>query len=193
MATPTVEAASAGASLTPSPTMTVCPCLTLIFLTCSTLSSGSKSPYTSSTPAAFATALAVPLRSPVSITVCTPSSRSLAMAAMAWGRIVSCRAISPTYLSSCKIRETVLPSATNTFNRCINAAGISASFSSALPIRHSCPSTWASIPQPVMDFISSTFFSFMPSAPALLTIAWASGCSDRLSAEAQAASTSKRS
>ncbi|MNC55684.1 hypothetical protein D3C75_1052260 [compost metagenome] len=74
IAIPTVAAARAGASFTPSPTITTFPYLSRSSLICFTLSCGSRLLYTRSIPASLAIASAVPLRSPVSITVTIPIS-----------------------------------------------------------------------------------------------------------------------
>ena len=80
MAMPTSARESTGASLMPSPTKAsfspFC-WVTSSFSTCATLSAGSSSLYTPSTPSSRATASATSFRSPVSITLCfTPQSFS---------------------------------------------------------------------------------------------------------------------
>ena len=86
-AIPRGDAASAGASFTPSPTIARHRVAAEICLTRATLSSGRSSAWTSSIPTARATASATPRPSPVSITMRrTPSSRSRARARAASGR-----------------------------------------------------------------------------------------------------------
>ena len=66
---PTSAAASAGASLMPSPTIATLPHLARIALMASTLSCGSSSARTASTPTSRATRVAAPTPSPVSISI----------------------------------------------------------------------------------------------------------------------------
>ncbi len=69
IAIPTSARASAGASLTPSPTIATGPCALRSSSIAATLSSGSSSARTSSTPSSAAIASAVPAPSPVSMTI----------------------------------------------------------------------------------------------------------------------------
>ena len=86
IATPTLAAVRAGASLMPSPTIaTVRPPASRV-RTCSALSDGSTSARTSSTPTCRATDRAIGQASPVSSTVRTPIRRMDATASIASGR-----------------------------------------------------------------------------------------------------------
>jgi len=96
MAMPTVAAASAGASFTPSPTMAMAPCLAWSSRTSSILRSGISDACTSSTPTSRPTALPTAGLSPVSITTGrTPSACSVAMASAASGRGPSIMPMAP--------------------------------------------------------------------------------------------------
>ncbi len=87
MATPTRAAASAGASLMPSPTIAVRPAAPSSSSTARSLSSGSRPARTSSAPTAAPTEAATRGSSPVSITTrSTPARRRPAMEAAASGR-----------------------------------------------------------------------------------------------------------
>ena len=95
MAMPRSACASAGASLTPSPTIAVNLPSAWSCLTPSALSSGSTSAKTRSMPTCFATASAVRRLSPVIITGSMPSALRSAMACAAFGRTVSAAAMTP--------------------------------------------------------------------------------------------------
>ena len=89
MAMPMSARLSTGASLMPSPTkasLALPRCWPSSSSTLLTLSAGSRSLRTSSTPSSAATASATRLVSPVSMTVLsTPALCSAAMASLAWG------------------------------------------------------------------------------------------------------------
>lgn len=100
MAIPTSAFASAGASLTPSPTITNrWPAARSRSITV-VLSSGSRSARTSVTPTALPTARAVPAESPVIMMVRTPSSCRSATAWEDVGLISSASSTEPAYLPS---------------------------------------------------------------------------------------------
>ena len=110
MAMPTSAAASAGASLTPSPAMA-----TFAPLACSSsisafLASGSMSARTSSMPSLSATALAVRSLSPVAMMILSPLSCSARIASALVALIGSATATSPASLPSTATNIAVLPS-----------------------------------------------------------------------------------
>ena len=109
MASPRSAAASAGPSLTPSPTMATdrpCACRSVIT---ATLSAGIAPAITSSMPASAATASAVASLSPVSRIVRRPRRRSAATAPAAEGLTVSATATAPRAWPSHPASTTVRP------------------------------------------------------------------------------------
>ena len=111
MATPRSAWASAGASLSPSPTMaTRRPC-SWYFRTTSSFRSGDTCASTASIPTWRATASAVSRRSPVRSTTCSPRSRSARMAAALVARTGSAMASMPARAPSTATNTGVAASA----------------------------------------------------------------------------------
>ena len=110
MAMPTSERARAGASFIPSPTMATFAPSSCILRTSFSLSSGSTSATTESTPTLSPMALAVRALSPVSITVLMPIAFSSLIAAWLESFTVSERAMIPMIRPSLTKKSGVLPS-----------------------------------------------------------------------------------
>ena len=110
MAMPTWARFSAGASLTPSPTMhTGCPAAWLRSMKAS-LSSGRHSAWKAVMPSCPAMRRAAPAWSPVSSTGVTPAAFTRATVSAASGRTVSARARKPAGRPSAAMQITVQPS-----------------------------------------------------------------------------------
>ena len=112
-AIPTSAAASAGASLIPSPTIAVFLCVAASEAIAFSLSCGRSSATASSILTVVAMALAVILLSPVNITVCTFISLSSATACVLVDFSMSATAMIPTTPSLQATISTVLPSASS--------------------------------------------------------------------------------
>ena len=192
MAMPTSAAASAGASLTPSPAIaTTRPCA---FKSATTwlLRSGRISASTSVMPSFAATARAVTLLSPVNITTRMPDLRKASSAACVVDFTASAMANIPAALPSMAAKMALAPSLRRSSARAASAVTStpSPSRNSRLPISKARPSTLPRTPLPFGASKSSTGGSVMPRACAAATMAAARGCSLARSAPAASRSTS---
>ena len=163
MAMPTFAAASAGASLTPSPAMATIRPSFCSANTCLNLSSGMTSAFTSSSPNCLATACAVVALSPVSTTIRRPDARSWPIASSVVDLIGSATLTRPASRLSKPRNMTVWPSSRS---RCASTSMGAASMPEAcirrrLPSMTSLPSIWPRTPWPVTDSNCSTAASGM--------------------------------
>src|SRR5712691_6757834 len=179
IAMPTSAAASAGASLTPSPAMATTRPSRRSCSTTALFWSGSTSASTSVMPRRRATACAVVLLSPVSITTRKPSWVSACSAAGVVDFTGSAMARMPETLPSTARKTAVAPS-----RRRLSASPSSAAveiFSSArnlaLPSASRRPSTVPTTPLPVGASNPTTSANAILRSAAASTIARASGCS----------------
>ncbi|MNP14542.1 hypothetical protein D3C76_1068720 [compost metagenome] len=181
MAMPMSAAASAGASLIPSPTMATTPsCLSAA--TVAALSAGSTSACTSSMPRASATTLALPRLSPVSRWLLMCWACRVSMACAAPGLRLSPKANRPTTFG-CAPRsishDSVRPSASQAWAWAAKSPGCRplSSSSRRLPSASSRPSTRPAMPRPVSDWLSATVGTSSPCSAQATSTALASGCS----------------
>ena len=178
MAMPRSAWASAGASLSPSPTMaTRWPC-SWYFRTTSSLRSGETCASTTSIPTWRATASAVSRRSPVSRTVCSPRSRRARMASALVARTGSVIASMPASAPSSATNTGVAASAA-----CSDATASSsvvatpfACMKAALPMAMRRPATVPPMPRPTTMSRPDTWGRVLPTGTAEST-ASARGCS----------------
>ena len=196
---PTSAAASAGASLMPSPTIATTWPPARNCATAAALSPGSTSARTSVMPSSRATTSALPRLSPVSITVLTPSACNPATAAWAVGLTVSPKASRPSTSSaagaagplaaawrcaggsgSSRIsQETVRPCACSACAVAASPPGAPPRSASSrlLPRRSSAPSTRPCRPRPGSACTSVAPCRARASTAARARSACASGCS----------------
>ena len=192
MAIPKSACASAGASLTPSPTMATRLPASMSSLTLAALSPGSTSAMTLVMPSSAAIRAAVAALSPVSITTSTPRSRNSATAAAEVGRTASAMPKTATARPSTAASTEVLPAAASASCRgpSTPTSTDSASISRRLPTATRCPSTVATAPCPAMLANSLATRLAAPAVSARCTTALASGCSDSRSTAAISARAS---
>ena len=181
MAMPTSAAASAGASLMPSPAMaTTFPSARRRF-TASALSAGSSSARTSSMPSSAPTFSAAALLSPVSMTTRTPDAR----------RAASASGVDALIGSSIEIVPNSLPSTASMTGRWKLPRSTPFSFSRrAVPRIIFLPSTVPLTPRPASARKSLTGLSCWRRSSAASTIMRAIGCSLPRSSEAASRSIS---
>ncbi len=173
--TATSDEASAGASLTPSPTMTTEPPCVRLSPIAVLLSCGINPARTVSMPTLSAIAVATRSRSPVSISVrSTPSSRSSRTAVAVSGRSSSATPNSPSVLPSSSTATGVAPA--DSIAASASAVRESASVLSTRPTEIRRPSTVASAPLPATMVVSSAGRTGMSRSRAACTIASAIGC-----------------
>ena len=191
IATPTSAAASAGASLMPSPTMITGPCTRSSWTTL-TLSAGVCSERTSSTPTNRPTDSAASARSPVTSTIRRrPADRRPRSIRVASGRMESENSSAPAGEPSRATRMLTDPSRSASCRARRAHTGTSASrIHGALPIRTGRPSTTPSIPWPWTSTTSVGITRAIPRSCAARTIALASTCGEAWSRLAAAASRS---
>ena len=193
MATPTLAAASAGASLTPSPTIaTIAPAATRA-LTRSSFASGSSSASTSLIPEfARHRRRRLGFASPVSKIVRMPMRCSASMAPRASGRTVSARAIAPRMSVRARHRNW-----SRAFAACIRCGGhgdtvIAQQQHDCRPARRPCRSVPRNpAPGRVNEVVRARLWRGLQHSRTA-TMAFPSGCSERNSAAAAASSTSLR-
>ena len=196
IAIPSVASAMAGASLTPSPTMATVPYRATSSSIAATLSAGSSSARTSSTPACWPTLSAVPRLSPVSITMrSTPSARSAASVPGDAGRSVSTSASKPHTCVSSPTTTTVLPvAASASSRRCTTSVSCPRSSSRRWePSQYERPSRRPLAPLPCTIWKSSAARTATSRAFPYARIAAASGCSLRASSDIAISSSSRSS
>ena len=142
--------ASAGASLTPSPTIATLRPLRCSSATLLALSAGSTSAITVSIPSSRPMRRAVAALSPVSMTTCTPCSRRAAMAGRDVGRGASAMPMSATGRPSTATHTVVRPSAAIAARRLprVPSETPSRAISRVLPTATRFPSTRAIAPWP---------------------------------------------
>ena len=162
IATPTSAVASAGASFSPSPTITRIPAaLSRSSATASTLSAGVRSARTASTPIAAPTMSATPAWSPVTITIRrTPARRRERMTRGVSGRIGSSRTSAPASRPSAATQTAVAPSIvarrrTSRAQAGSMAIDVSWTANATVPTRTSIPSTTPETPAPGVSTASS--------------------------------------
>src|SRR5215218_3007077 len=190
---PTSARASAGASLTPSPTIATRRPRRCRSATTASLSSGRTSANTSSMPRSAATASATWRASPVSITTRLPSRWSSWTAWRDSGRTASSSARAPSTSPSRATYSTVAPRRRHWSSWPASASGSRSPSSRSRagpPTAAVTPSTLAVTPRPVIER-KSPACGRSPRSRAAATIARASGCS--LSASAAPASRSSPS
>ena len=182
IAMPTSAAAKAGASLIPSPTIATRSPLACRSRTNWTFPSGVAPATVRSMPTVRATASTTGARSPLNRTTLRPICRSLATAAAAQGLTSSSSATNATANPSTDRTADVRAWASASRSAC--AAGSrstpSAASHSGRPARTAWPSTVASTPMPGIARAASASTRRTPCVcSAFMTIAWASGCSER--------------
>ena len=179
MAMPTSAAASAGASLMPSPAIATLRPLAISALTCAALSSGSTSAMASSIPSLRATASAVLRESPVSITTRMPVRFSAAMASAVVSLIGSATESMPVTASPMANSTTVVPSARWRSASPCQRSTATPSFvrKTWLPTNARFPSTVARTPRPLTASNPEAGAGTNPRAFAPSTIDAAIGCS----------------
>ena len=186
IAMPTSACASAGASLTPSPTMATTAPATCSRRTSATFPSGSTPATTRSTPAAAPMALAVRSLSPVSITTESPKPCRRSIACRELARMGSDTATRPASIPSTATYTGVLPCAES--SAACGASGATemppSCRKAALPTASVFDATTPCAPRPVMEWKRSGVVSTRPRAVAARTIASASGCSLERSSDA---------
>ena len=195
MARPRSAWASAGASLTPSPTIATTRPSACRRRTTSTLSAGRTSAMTSSMPTSAATARAVVSLSPVSSTGRRPSAFSDAIASAELGLTVSATTNTarawpsqPAAIAVWPLASAARRAASSSGVRCIAESASSA----GRPTTSACPSTTPSTPRPSRLAKPSTGGQRAPAAAAL-AMAWAIGCSEACSSAPTRRSASSRS
>ncbi len=185
-ARPRLAAASAGPSLTPSPTIaTECPAARRRAMTAA-LSAGRAPAMTSSTPAVAPTAFAVASLSPVSRTDRRPSRRSSASARAAEGLIVSLTARRPRIWLSHSASTVVQPPCSHRAACSDSAAGMAmprSRKSLARPTVTSWPATTPRAPRPGRAVNPLGCGRSPASARAAELIAAATACSDACSTD----------
>jgi len=198
IAMPTSAAASAGASLMPSPTIATTSPAARNSCTMVALSPGSTSARKSAMPSSRATASALPRLSPLSMTVFTPSACRRATAWRAAGLTVSPKASRPSssVLSPrcCSSHETVRPWASSSAAACASAPALAPrSPSKRLLPSASCMScTPPSTPRPGRACTSRAGGTASPALRAATSTACASGCSLPCCSAAASRNTSSR-
>ncbi|MCY1238964.1 hypothetical protein D9M72_517280 [compost metagenome] len=181
MAMPMSAAASAGASLMPSPTIATTP-VCFSAATVAALSAGSTSAYTSWMPKAWATTLALPRLSPVSRWLLMFRALSCCTACSAPGLRVSPKANRPSTWGSgdCSIsQDKVRPSFSHAIAESANGPAPKPLSSSRrrLPSARRRPSRLPAMPRPVRDWLSLTSATFSPRSAQASRTALANGCS----------------
>ena len=184
IAKPTVAAASAGASLRPSPTMPTGPCSSSSRIT-RNLSSGNSSAWTSfsASPTSAATAQAAARLSPDSISGRMPIACNVAIACADCGRGASPNANSPSKRQPCPVcsasHDCVWPAFEASFaSICAGDRSIPSS-----PIQRAWPSTQRAsprspcTPRPATAVMPVMLAAAIPRACAASSTAFASGCS----------------
>ena len=192
IAMPTWACASAGASLTPSPTMATTRPSACNRLMTSAFSAGWTSAITSSTPSARATAWAVVRLSPVSMTTRRPSAWSSRIASGVELLMGSATPTRPASAPSTARYITVCPSPRSASARAASADASTpcAASSRRLPSATRRPPAAPVIPCPATDWKPSTRAGVTPRSVAPARTAAASGCSLPCSRPAARASTS---
>jgi len=165
IATPTLAWVRAGASLTPSPTMTTMLPLFCNSLICLYLSSGNTSAKTVSIPSCLAIGVAAVLVSPVSIATLTPSWWSSSTACFDSFLTLSLNPKIPITSFSVATKTGVLPSVANR-SRIATALAVNRFFffiSRWLPTKYFLPLTVPSMPIPAqfLTLVASTKLIFL--------------------------------
>ncbi len=183
MAIPMFAAASAGASLIPSPTIATRTPPFWNSATIAALPSGRTSARTSGIPSSRATALALPVLSPVTSAVRMPAECSASTAFTADGLMASPKDSMPTRVAApsvtSAIQDTVRPSRCSSWATWLRVprSTLNSLIHRGLPSRSSRPSTVPAMPRPGLAFTLLAGASVIPDFAAASMTARAKGCS----------------